>query len=106
MTERIFPLAPLKAEGDIARAADGRPYNEAMGIGGIECDKDYDSVLLPSGVSLYANGGIVGIDAEGEAFGGYDGHLGQDNGGPLNEGQRKELAALMIERWRAFGGLE
>jgi hypothetical protein len=95
-----FGLAPIKTEG-------GRtPFDGAVKAGNVRPIPEH--ITLPSGNHFYANCLIVGIDPEGEIFQGYDGSVSIDTG--LNREftpqDRRDLAEMMIERWRKFGGLE
>lgn len=72
------------------------------------------SVTLPSGKKLYANNGIISIDAELGVTHGYDGDLpairrsewmDDDEWAEtekLTSGQQVELADIMLDRWRRF----
>lgn len=69
-----------------------------------EAEPDYtvnDEIALSSR-KFYANQNIVGIDDKGDVFEGYDGGLEYER---FTAEERRELAQLMIERWRKFGGL-
>lgn len=61
-------------------------------------------VKLPSGRLIDANEGIIGIDAAGRAFEGYDGFLESmgNEASYLTPEERRELADLMIERWNMY----
>ena len=72
-------------------------------------------IKLSTGRELHANCGIVGISLTGEGpdgaevFDGYDGFLDKYDGeGNLSTtaftaAERRELAALMVERWHQWG---
>jgi hypothetical protein len=92
MTKRYgFALAPFKSEGA------STPYD--MGASEGEQFAGEDKLILPSGREFYANCGIVGIDAKGGIFEGYDGGVDID----LTDEERRSLAGIMIDRWRKFG---
>jgi len=65
-------------------------------------------ITLKSGRKIYANCGIVGIDADGAISGGYDGSLGDyydekaKDVKPLPPEDMIEIADIMIARWTAF----
>jgi len=61
-----------------------------------------DCLIFDSGRILQANGGVVGISAELEPTGGWDGGLFGPSDSPFTPDERKELAAHMIERWKKF----
>lgn len=65
-----------------------------------------DTLYLPSGRKVYANGGIIGISAEGEIFYGYDGSPDLIPEGYQNSEEdfqdRHALGRLMIARWTAW----
>lgn len=69
---------------------------------------DRDIIRLASGRELYANCGIVGIDAEGEVSEGHDGGVPGANGDALEDSDNwspqecRELADLMMERWQRY----
>jgi hypothetical protein len=94
-----FGLAPLKMEGK------STPYDHSAQhqVEGTERADIDDHITLPGGRKFYANRLIVGIDAEGNTFEGYDGGVSSDE---WTEAERRELAELMIERWRKFGALD
>lgn len=48
--------------------------------------------------------GVVGIDASGDIYGGYDQTYPLAKKG-LTAVERKRLAEIMIARWKAFGDL-
>lgn len=54
----------------------------------------------------YANLGVIGIDPDGNLFGGYDDNFeanqGDDDARALTPDERHELAEHMIERWQKF----
>ena len=54
-----------------------------------------------SGRTIHANQGIIGIDPEGNLFGGYDDEL-ETYYGSLTADERHELAEHMIKRWQKF----
>ncbi len=101
MTERytfaaeLFALAPPKAEG------------ASTGYDGPAADDRFsdDIFALPSGRTFYANQGIIGIDPGGSISQGYDGGLEPSGEGDFTPDERRQLAEMMIERWRKFGGL-
>ena len=97
-----FDLAPMKIEGgetgfdqyNVASASDPEIHE--------------DIVRLPSGRTMYAHLGIVGIGPDGSASQGYDGDLGSDGWNDeraLSPLERRELAEIMIARWQKFGGI-
>ncbi len=51
--------------------------------------------------------GVIGLDASGEAFAGYDDPLRIKGavwpGSEPNRDERKELANMMVARWLAYG---
>ncbi len=65
-----------------------------------------DGISFSSGRSIYANCGIVGIDAKGVISEGYDGGVewppSKYNGSKLTADDMRELADVMIARWAAF----
>lgn len=57
----------------------------------------------------YANLGVIGIDPDGNLFGGYDDNFEANQGDEfadderaLTPDERRELAEHMIERWHKF----
>lgn len=60
-----------------------------------------DGIMFSNGIAMYANHGIVGIDADGAISEGYDGGISEDE---LTHEQKVELADLMISRWTIFRG--
>lgn len=60
-----------------------------------------DVITLPSGRSVYANQGIVGIDEEGNLYGGYDQTLDYNpcSMEELSVEDKAAVAAMMIDRW-------
>lgn len=61
-----------------------------------------DIVMLGTGREIYAHLGIVGIDASGEVFGGYDQALQIDFGIISSPLDRIALGELMQARWKKF----
>lgn len=66
-----------------------------------------DDVMLPSGRSIYANGGIVGLSPEMEVSQGYDGRvdwppIDDDEEDALTADDMRALAELMIAQWTRF----
>lgn len=63
-------------------------------------------VILPSGRSIYANNGIVGLSPEMEVSQGYDGRVEwppfDDEDNPLTADDMRDLADLMIRQWARF----
>jgi hypothetical protein len=92
-----FGLATLKSEGEAI------PYDPAYVVERDPNAPDPDYVQV-GGRPFYANRGIIGLDPDGNAFGGYDGGFGPDVG-EFTADERRELAEMMIARWRKFGGL-
>jgi hypothetical protein len=71
-------------------------------------------IKLSTGRELHATGGVVGISLTGRGeeaasvYDGYDGHLSTYSEGvesmvSLTGAERRELAALMVERWHKWG---
>ena len=69
---------------------------------------------LSTGKTIDANQGIIGIDEDLDVYEGYDGHIplvdyDWDPEGPheltLTAEERRELSALMVDRWTRFGRL-
>lgn len=94
MTRYGFALAPFKMEG-VSTPYDSSAQATVEGA----TDAPIDTIMLPTGHEFYAHGLIVGIDPDGYVSYGYDG--GVDLGGWTAEDKRS-LADLMIERWKAF----
>lgn len=80
-------------------------------------DESYrcDGYILNSGRGFTANCRIIGIDEEGQVFGGYDQRVTlvdwevEENVGPhcgFTDEERRELAEHMVARWKAWGGLD
>lgn len=93
---KYLGLAQMKSEGEripYDGSAPAHPFDSL----------DEDTIKLATGRELYANRGIVGIDAEGNAFEGYDSGLSD---APLTLDERREIAEMMIERWRKYGGID
>jgi hypothetical protein len=69
-----------------------------------------DDIVLPSGRRVYANCGIIGIDADGAISQGFDGRIWVDgpanDDGPWTAEERAQLANIAIKRWQAFAGIE
>lgn len=62
-----------------------------------------DCIKLKSGREIYANNGIVGIDAGLELYEGYDGGIDLDDcPSPLSHEEKLEFADIMIDRWMRF----
>ena len=63
---------------------------------------------MPSGKIVFANCGIVGIDADGKVYGGYDqgielySRFSYSPFGALTDKEMIELAALLLIRWQEF----
>ena len=63
---------------------------------------------LRTGFEFYANGGVIGIDDQGNIYEGYDGELNTvwhndlDDYAPLPKESKIALAEEMIERWTKF----
>jgi hypothetical protein len=89
-----FSLAPLKIEGAPV------PFDSEFSVEERPADEDY--ITLATGKRLYANLGIVGLSPDGYAYGGYDGDL---DDGDLSPEERREIATMMIARWREYGGI-
>lgn len=96
---RYLGLAQLKTEGEPI------PYDPAYVVERDRSAPDPDYVRLGSGRAFYANRGIIGLDSDGNAFGGYDGGFGPDVG-DFTVDERREIAEMMIARWRKFGGID
>lgn len=65
---------------------------------------DEDECLqFSTGRATHPNLGIVGIGPYGDVTEGWDNSFMVPH---LTEVERRELAELMIERWKKFGGLE
>lgn len=73
------------------------------------------NLVLPSGTRLYANHGILGLslaETDDSLYQGYDGEawiVREKYTDPDIEGfsqeDRREIASLMIERWKKWGGI-
>jgi hypothetical protein len=67
---------------------------------------DRCTMVFSTGRKINTNSGIIGIDAKGNIFEGYDGELTvRDdvlNADGLNRIERRELADYMIDLWRMF----
>lgn len=66
----------------------------------MKIDKHEDDLRLPSGRVLSPHCGIIGIDAGGGVYGGYDDEL--TYGDEFSQEDRQYLAEIMIARWRAY----
>lgn len=91
-----FGAAPLKNEGEVL------PYDAACVVERDPNAPDPDYVTLGSGRKFYANNGIIGLDPDGGIYGGYDGGFGDGN---FTADEKRELAEMMIMRWRRWGEL-
>lgn len=58
-----------------------------------------DTIILSSGKILMANCGVIGLDAYGQVFSGYDDNIDTED---LTPQERIELADYMISEWEAF----
>ncbi len=63
---------------------------------------DGDDLLLSSGLGIYANERIIGINDQGRVSGGYDQGVDTDQ---MTDADRRELAEIVIARWKKFGGV-
>lgn len=90
---RFMGLAQLKSEGDRI------PYDREAPS---EAFIDDDDVTLSTGRTIYANRGIFGLTPDGELTEGCDGGVDAN----LAPAERREIAEMMIARWRKFGGID
>lgn len=73
-----------------------------------ERDDPHESVKLKSGRYIRANCGIVGLSPDLTLYDGYDSSIdvtravGGRRPRPLTRAEKRELADIMIKRWRAF----
>ncbi len=98
MAERFgFSLAPMKIEGG---ATPFDSHHTAEELAAVERE---DHVTLGTGRRFYANRGIIGLGPDGGVSEGLDGGVDTDKFTP---DERRELAEMMIARWRKFGGID
>jgi hypothetical protein len=65
-------------------------------------DKAKDELVLESGRRVYAFGGVLGINVNGEPMHptyGWDGYLHEQLSGEFTAEERLEIAHWMIDRW-------
>lgn len=64
---------------------------------------EYGNLIFSTGREESPNCGIVGIDHSGNCYEGYDSTMGTET---MTPAERRELAIMMIDRWKVFWGLE
>lgn len=100
MSERFTYLgaATMKAEGQATKYDPAGPDVESS-------SGNRDRIKFSSGREIYANCGIIGIDAGLSISEGYDGGIAwpsHDWGEPLTKDDMRELADMLIDRWQRF----
>lgn len=65
-------------------------------------DEQTGDTIFSTGRRVDAHAGIIGINADGEIFDGYDGGFDVPPHNPLTADEKRELADEMIARWQRY----